>query len=404
MATTRILLRAGKDPFQPLSAEETLARNVLGDNGGNALFSGAIHQLLSRADTEVVADHWSTQKPADQRMTVRDIAAINEEYDAFVLPMANAFRRGFTRNLRALTRVIERLTIPVVVVGAGAQLPMDGPFVQPDDEPDRHIVRFLRAVLDRSPAIGVRGEKTRAYLGSLGFGDEHVDVVGCPSLSAHTGPEVVKRVDSLDRSSRLALNLTPVVPGIGALVEHHVDAYDDLVYIAQTNATLGLLLGQGDDRAAELDPRLPHSVDHPLFRAGQVRFYVDPTPWIDYLATRDFAFGTRLHGNVAALEAGTPAVLLSIDSRTQELADYHQIPHRRLTHDLFETADAAELYAEADFTAFNARRTEIRDHLLAFLHRAGLETQDEADAAAYRQRLAATQFAPAVVSGSSPER
>jgi len=400
---TRILLRAGKDPFQPLSAEETLSRNVLGDNGGNALFSGAIHQLLSRADTEVVADCWSTQKPADQRMTAADIAAIDEEYDAFVVPMANAFRRGFTRNLRSLTRVIERLTIPVVVVGAGAQLPIDGPFVQPDDEPSRHIVRFLRAVLDRSPAIGVRGETTRAYLRSLGFGDEHVDVVGCPSLSAHSGPAVSKRVDSLGRDSRLALNLTPAAPGLGALVEHHVNTYDDLVYIAQTNATLRLLLGHCDDQAASLDRRLPHHVDHPMFRAGQVRFYVDPTPWIDYLATRDFAFGTRLHGNVAALMAGTPAVLLSTDSRTQELADYHQIPHRRVTQGFFATADAADLYAEADFTAFNARRTEVREHLLAFLHRAGLETQDDAEAEAYRQRLAATEFAPAVVSGPVPE-
>jgi polysaccharide pyruvyl transferase WcaK-like protein len=291
----------------------------------------------------------------------------------------------------------------VVVVGAGAQLPMDGPFVQPDDEPSRHIVRFLRAVLDRSPAIGVRGEKTRAYLNSLGFGDEHVDVVGCPSLSAHAGPAVVKGVDSIDRDSRLAINLTPVVPGLGAVVEHHVNTYDDLVYIAQTNATLGLLLGQGDDRAADLDSRLPHRVDHPLFRAGRVRLYVDPTPWIDYLKTRDFAFGTRLHGNIAALMAGTPAVLLSIDSRTQELADYHQIPHRRITHELFAGADAADLYAEADFTAFNARRVEIREHLLAFLHNAGLETQDAADAEAYRQRLAATDFAPAVVSGPVPE-
>ena len=34
--------------------------------------------------------------------------------------------------------------------------------------------RFVAAVLDHSPSIGVRGEFTRDYLRGLGFGDEHV--------------------------------------------------------------------------------------------------------------------------------------------------------------------------------------------------------------------------------------
>ena len=44
------------------------------------------------------------------------------------------------------------------------------------------VQRFVRAVLDHSATIGVRGEFTREYLATLGFGDEHVDVVGCTSL------------------------------------------------------------------------------------------------------------------------------------------------------------------------------------------------------------------------------
>jgi len=108
-----------------------------------------------------------------------------------------------------------------------------------------------------------------------------------------------------------------------------------------------------------------------------MRFFIDPTTWIDHLGTRDFVFGTRIHGNVAALMAGTPAVALPWDSRTSELCDFHSIPHRRATPELMATVDAAELYAEADFGPFNAARAGRRAEFVAFLGRNGLAAAEE---------------------------
>ncbi|AGS69543.1 hypothetical protein [Streptomyces collinus] len=48
-------------------------------------------------------------------------ARINAEFDAFVVPLANAFRPSFENALKRLTRLITRLRIPVVVLGVGAQ-------------------------------------------------------------------------------------------------------------------------------------------------------------------------------------------------------------------------------------------------------------------------------------------
>jgi polysaccharide pyruvyl transferase WcaK-like protein len=83
----------------------------------------------------------------------------------------------------------------------------------------------------------------------------------------------------------------------------------------------------------------PITLDHPLIRSDRVRFFLDPTTWFEHLAQYDFSFGTRIHGNIAALLAGTPALLLAHDSRTLELAEYHEIPHRTITS-IEDDADA----------------------------------------------------------------
>ncbi len=134
---------------------------------------------------------------------------------------------------------------------------------------------------------------------------------------------------------------------------HHA-RYPNLRYIAQDLATLELLLWGESERAARQADKLPLHTSHPLFVENKVRFFVDPWPWIEHLRTVDFAFGTRIHGNIAALLAGTPAYVLAHDSRTLELARYFEIPHRRIT-DVAPETDAAELYAEADYAGLDRR-------------------------------------------------
>src|SRR5690349_8357006 len=115
---TRILLRTPKGPFDARSAEATLARNLVASNSGNLLFLGATWKLLSAPGV--------TLDPDRLRIRARDADAINERYDHYVVPLANAFRPGFEDTLVRMTRLIRRLRIPVTVVGVGAQAPVDG--------------------------------------------------------------------------------------------------------------------------------------------------------------------------------------------------------------------------------------------------------------------------------------
>ncbi len=387
--TTRLLLRAPKDPFEVVSPERTLEGNLIGNNSGNLIFIEAAYKLLATRDTEITPDRFRAHRLGPDR--------INERFDAYVITLANAFRPSFRENLNAMTRLIERLRIPVVVLGVGAQAPANyDPArlgVMADD-----VRAFMRAVLARSPSVGVRGEFTADYLRDLGFND--VDVIGCPSMfvqGEHLAVE--RRVETLTPDSPLAINVSPYVKAMGPLVMSHLERYPNLRYVAQDLDTLELLLwGDPAPAAADAKPSLnPVRTSHRLFQEHKVRFYVDPWPWIDALREVDFSFGTRIHGNIAALIAGTPAFVLAHDSRTLELARYFEIPHR-LMSDVTPETDAAELYATADYgplmRGHAARFATFND----FLGRHGLHHVFEPgeDPHAFDRRVAETPFPPAV--------
>jgi len=163
---TQLLLRAPKDPFEVRSADETFELNLIAGNSGNLVFIDAAWKLLSAPGVTITPDRLNVG-PADADR-------INERYDAYVVPLANAFRPSYLRNLESLTALIGRLRIPVVVLGVGAQGTVDGNWgavrkIEPA------VKAFVAAVLDRSPRIGVRGEATFDYLARLGFRD--VDVI-----------------------------------------------------------------------------------------------------------------------------------------------------------------------------------------------------------------------------------
>ncbi len=107
------MLRARKGPFDVASPEATLERNLIGTNSGNLIFLHAAYKLLATRDA-AMATYGGRPDPNDADW-------INERHDVYVIPLANAFRASFEPHLIALTRLIERLRIPVVVLGVGAQ-------------------------------------------------------------------------------------------------------------------------------------------------------------------------------------------------------------------------------------------------------------------------------------------
>jgi hypothetical protein len=396
----QILIRAHKNPFTVADADTTYRQNLIGNNTGNLVFSQAVYRLLSASDAHLETSGLARSHPR----------VINSRFDHVVIPLANAFRPSYIETMDALSNLIEQLTIPVTVLGVGSQASLDGVY-RGADIVNPATTRFVRAVLDHSPSIGVRGEHTRDYLQSLGFGDEHVKVIGCPSMFMY-GPDlkVEKKVESLGFDSPIAFNVSPYVPEMGPLSLYAAEKFPNLVYMAQNIQTLELMLygsyPKGKKMNAMAASGAPITLDHPLIRSDRVRFFLDPKTWFEHLAQYDFSFGTRIHGNIAALLAGTPALLLAHDSRTLELAEYHEIPHRTITS-IEEDAEALGLYAECDWNRLNKAHPDRWDTFASFLgeHRLKQVYDEGQDPSAFDDRLAVTEFAPPVrtLMGFSPE-
>ena len=396
----RILIRAGKDPFTAVAPETTLTQDVFNSNSGNFLFQHSVWKSLAIEPHELVANSTLSER---RKSSTSDANVVNEQFDQFVIPMANSFRSDFADKLDNLTRLIEQLKIPTTVVGIGAQAPADRSFDALAGVRDS-TKRFVSAVLDRSASIGVRGEFTRDFLVDLGFPESSVDIIGCPSLFLH-GPDhhVRKRVDAVSAESTMALNLTPEVAGIGAFATEQAQRHPNLTYIGQDAHDLRLLLW-GVAHPHVRDELAPVHLGHRLYQEDRMRLFLDTWTWYDFLAKQDFAYGTRFHGNVAALLAGTPAMMLAHDSRTLELAEYHQMPHR--IQPSFDTpVRAEELYEATDLSGFNSAMSDRFGRYLAFLERNGLEHrwQDDKDGSAFDERLAHAQLPEAVHTLAAPD-
>jgi polysaccharide pyruvyl transferase WcaK-like protein len=386
----RILLRSGKSPFDVVSVEQALQHDLIATNAGNLIFSDATHKILTTPGTEVVSNGIKTDVNASGR--------INEQYDAFVVPLANAFRPSFQPMLDRLTQLISKLRIPVVVIGVGAQtgLGYNAARLKPMEESVR---AFVSAVLDRSASIGVRGEFTEKYLRDMGFKD--VEVIGCPSMFLH-GKELVvrKRVAELTRDSRIAINGSHDAvrkQGIDQVIRRTHERYPNLRYIGQNLSDAKQLHWRDLSDPNSQVTEMPTHPDHPMYREDKARVYVDPVTWIDDLRGFDYSFGSRIHGNIAALLAGTPATVLTGDSRTLELCRYFEIPHQRIDQ-LPEDLDPARLYEEADFGPLTRNHRERFDRFTGFLDKNGLEnTFTHGDqGVAFEERLRSLTFPPGI--------
>lgn len=373
----RIVIRAHKDPFRIATADKTLGKNLIGNNVGNLIFSQASYRLLSHHETKV------------RRYRGQSAWLLNQTADAFVIPLANAFRKAFVEPLNSLATLVEDLKIPVVVLGVGAQSGRDG-----SPEVRDAAKRFVAAVLDHSAKIGVRGEYTKSYIESLGFAPENIEVIGCPSMFMHGNQiRVVKKVEQIEENSQIAFNLSPYRKKMAPIANANLARYPNLTYFAQDLETLRVMRGGefiGKDR-----PGMPIPRNHPLLAQDKTVFPLDPKTWFEELAKREFTFGSRIHGTIASIIAGTPELLLAHDSRTTELADYHRLPYRQLS----EVADdvlARDLYEFANYEQMFAQHQENYERMIGFIELNGLQPATLEDNAAFDDRIAAKKYPPIV--------
>lgn len=394
----KLLIRAGRPPHDETSNEAALAWRGGGhfaSNTGNMLYSDSVYRALNTPHTTLVCDAYA---PQSQILSDAEVASVNEEFDAYVLPLANAFRPEFVKHLIKLTSFIERLTIPTIVTGVGSQTDIGIGAEGMDDETKRETIRFVSAVLNHAPSIEVRGETTRRTLLELGFHNSDITIIGCPSLyDMSRNYEIRKKLPRLNSDSKISINHEWPMRDLATFYKANEQKYHNLTTIYQT-AEGGEYILWGKTMT-NLPAGLPRSVADVAYRENHLKFFTNVSTWKTFLSSQDFCFGVRLHGVIAALAAGTPGVLLPIDSRTMELSEYHALPHKTFREVMDSGKYLAEdIYDEADFSEFNKRMPENWDRYYHFLETSGLHHihQPNMENPDYERLLSTLHPAPAI--------
>ncbi len=393
----RILVRAGMSPLQNYLPNEAIIHNLIGNNIGNLLFQSGVCKALLCQDT--VIDTMNTARPYSQE----DIRQINEEYDCLVFPFANAFRRSFIDQLNAVTSLVKQVRCPCVVVGVGMQEPLEGRLSS--TKLDTAVADFMKAILQKSSMVGVRGEYTAQYLTKLGFRAERdFTVIGCPSMYLYGKKLPELRIEDLTPYSRVSMNSKISLPQ-----KFHDFMYrcsrelPDHQYVPQVVEELRQMY-MGKKYPAGFAKRIPKHfpVDftHPAYQSGVGISFVNLPSWLKYLKDKDFSVGSRIHGNIAAILAGTPCYIIASDKRIIELADYHEIPYLTI-QELKKDTSIFDLYDKADFSRIRKGHRKRFMHYLDFLQTNNLSTIfDEKGncpgTAPFDQLLKKIRFAPPV--------
>lgn len=364
---SEIFIRAGLTPFDRVSPDDAIQRNILGNNSGNMIYAYGVFRALMTEGTHFTPNHYK------YKFTDREAAEINEKYDMFVIPLANAFRDNFINEMDGLASLVRRLTIPSVVIGVGVNYPSLYPDVNEPQKFDDHVRSFLKAVLDKSALVGIRGEVTASYLKRLGFREgTHFRVIGCPSMYSF-GEELAVRNTKLHAASRICVNHSTAAPAnVHSFTNRVLDTFSNSYLIYQTQKEFRFLYSGMSYMYDNTEAFPCKRISDSLYMEDRIRFFLNVPTWREFMQQADLSIGARLHGNIIATLAGTPSVLIPKDARMREIAEFHNLTHV-LSDQITEQTDVYELFDQLDMHSAEKAHSDNFDNYKDFLDKNDLD-------------------------------
>ncbi|QYU66838.1 polysaccharide pyruvyl transferase family protein [Leptolyngbya sp. 15MV] len=322
---------------------------------------------------------------------------LHEQFDAIFIPASNFVSPSV--DLTGQADYFARTRLPIFCFGLGSQiLPGGDRRLRPGTE------RFLRLVSERSGAIGVRGSFTAEVL--WGMGIRNLSVVGCPSLLALQPTALARLATARPSLDKVVLGfsnnvrghaLAPEAMRVGENALFQRMLGENAFYVIQNEKPELILLTameRGDakvaaaaiEATAQLFEVAAGRADVRRFLETRLRVFFGVEDWLGCTRTTSAAIGTRFHGNIAALLAGTPALFLVHDMRTLELCELLRAPHLLLDR-AWSADEIVERLLDADYGAFVAQFPRLMTEWRLFLARNGLAVAEAALApAAARER------------------
>lgn len=358
---------------------------AVGANSGNLLFQYAATRLIGGTKEHV----GFSGKPYGDASVFRGL-------DYFVFPAANHLRSD--GDWKLLTGFLKLIKAPLIVLGLGAQAEQGADPRKTADaiRENQSVVDLVTLFAERAQLITVRGKFSEAVCHELGL--RNVVRLGCQSQFINPDPAlgatVVRQLAELragDGSARIGL--TASAPNElhgwrGRLEEKLFDWVDrsDGLYVQQScedwffNGAQGHLAELAEPHLAYAHAHIAPAMGRNEFLAAlraAFRLYFDAGRWIAEVGEMDMMIGTRIHGNMAALAASRPGILVVHDARVTELATEMHIP--QVEGDVVIGAkDYAEVLNEVEFdaAAFDKARVEKATRLVEEFEQLGVPPSD----------------------------
>ncbi|XZZ29909.1 polysaccharide pyruvyl transferase family protein [Microbulbifer sp. TRSA005] len=295
--------------------------------------------------------------------------ALKGKVDLFVFPASNQLNPN--SDMGAIADIVEELDVPCLVIGLGAQSDNEATF----PELKNGTLRFLQSVAKRSPAILCRGEYTKRLLNNLGI--FNVVVGGCSTVFINGNKNLgVRLEDKFNRPiSRLNIASGQVNPAVQQVERDLLNLLESIgcgSYTIQHPPILfKALMNQNLDASeATLTENLAQRFLGVKDGAALVNFlrkfsvfHGDIDSWLTSLSLHSHSVGTRIHGNILALQAETPAVCITTDTRTRELCNVLKVPSvESLTFsDIYNTKEKMlSIFSEFNFSGKEFDNNRLR--------------------------------------------
>lgn len=343
---------------------------MIGQNTGNLLFTNAVWEQVGGQKTQVGFSF--------------DPNVLNDRYDALIIPAANWL--GATVDFSDLADRCEKLNIPIVIIGLGAQdTTYSGEIPVPDG-----TRRFARLIAERCTSLSVRGAYTASILESWGI--SNVTVTGCPSLYFDFAPFSTStfrkpRFDKgLIHSTRYAADYSEFANAASiqrGLFRYAYANHLDILYQSEPEE-IGSLVASAEP--PEIDGRRLQNLlkiygasseaELLKFIETRGRTYFSISSWAGAVQHYDFVFGSRLHGTIMALNCGVPAILITHDSRTAEIAEFAQLPHVPQSKVKLTRSSVRRAFEKANFEKYYETREQNKHVYRSFLSDNGILATD----------------------------
>lgn len=319
-------------------------------NTNNTFFAGNFGAcLITRAIMRIFN--------ADYVWDFSDLEAIRNNYDTCILALSTHVHEH--RNVSYYADIVEKLNMKTVITSLGVQDYINSIADMEHIHPS--VLRLLEIVSERSQWIGVRGPHTARILEKAGF--SNVREIGCPTMHWHLDDRLSIRKKSAVENPLLlyqqtllpsAEEIMRMVPFMGQ------DFLDQVVFTNELNDDQRLMQMQESNYAKAGCGA--HTFD---FIKKNGIFPKTFDEWFEIIGKHDFIFGPRIHGSIAALIQGIPAVLLVRDLRAKEIADFYSIPNA--SYDCLVNMDVHDLYMRANFDEFNNAHKKRHSNFYDFL-------------------------------------